>query len=129
MPLTRGRDIINISTLPKSEIFSARELSCASLHTSAVIWTINATESAFISVGIYWYTGVSFEISLIKERIGCKISSETTETRQEIVILTNREYSVLIFLKTTQTTNAHRTIPHIFISFILKIENRRKHRQ
>ena len=51
-------------------------------------------------------------------RTGLKILNETRKIPTVIAILTNREYSGLMFLKTMQITNAQRTIPQALISFI-----------
>lgn len=49
-----------------------------------------------------------------------------TVTKQVMNMRINKEYSERKFLKIIQTTSAQSTRPHIFMSFISKIEHRCK---
>ena len=113
-----GREITRISAFPKKEIRSDSEFSPASAQMSAVIWTTKAILRAFKSIGMYWKTTEFLVISVINVITGKKTLKDKTKIEIVIKILTNREYSAFIFLKTMHMTKAHKTIPHTFISFI-----------
>lgn len=58
------------------------------------------------------------EISDMYVSTGYNILIDTIKTEEVIIILTNKEYSSLIFLKIMQIIRAQRIIPQALISFI-----------